>query len=112
MSCKELDCLVKLALGDPRHERVYGSRMTGGGFGGCTVTLLEEGAVKDVMARMQVWLKEGRGDHMNCDREHIWVTLLLFVQEGYQKEFGKNATFFLASACGGGGVVTNLKEYL
>jgi galactokinase len=24
---------------------VYGSRMTGGGFGGCTITLLEEWAV-------------------------------------------------------------------
>ncbi len=37
MSCKELDQLVELAL---QVDGVYGSRMTGGGFGGCTVTLV------------------------------------------------------------------------
>ncbi|XP_061088396.1 galactokinase isoform X1 [Conger conger] len=42
VSCKELDQLVTAAMGV---EGVYGSRMTGGGFGGCTVTLLEAGAV-------------------------------------------------------------------
>ncbi|KAG7491701.1 hypothetical protein MATL_G00006880 [Megalops atlanticus] len=42
VSCKELDELVSAAMGV---EGVYGSRMTGGGFGGCTVTLLEAEAV-------------------------------------------------------------------
>src|ERR1035437_7103126 len=37
VSCQELDFLVDAALGI---DGVYGSRMTGGGFGGCTVTLL------------------------------------------------------------------------
>ena len=37
VSCAELDFLVDTALGI---EGVYGSRMTGGGFGGCTVTML------------------------------------------------------------------------
>ncbi len=37
VSCEELDFLVDTAM---RTEGVYGSRMTGGGFGGCTVTLL------------------------------------------------------------------------
>ena len=41
VSCAELDFLVDAALG---MEGVLGSRMTGGGFGGCTVTLLREGA--------------------------------------------------------------------
>ena len=36
VSCAELDLLVKLALEVPG---VVGSRMTGGGFGGCTVSL-------------------------------------------------------------------------
>ncbi|MBN2583101.1 MAG: galactokinase [Planctomycetes bacterium] len=36
VSCRELDLLVEIAQGVPG---VYGSRMTGGGFGGCTVTL-------------------------------------------------------------------------
>jgi len=42
VSCSELDKLVELAL---EVEGVYGSRMTGGGFGGCTVTLVEKKAV-------------------------------------------------------------------
>ena len=41
VSCAELDFLVDAALG---MEGVYGSRMTGGGFGGCTVTLLDKNA--------------------------------------------------------------------
>jgi galactokinase len=42
VSCAELDFLVDTALAIPG---VFGSRMTGGGFGGCTVTMLEQGAV-------------------------------------------------------------------
>jgi galactokinase len=38
VSCEELDFLVESAMAI---EGVYGSRMTGGGFGGCTVTLLQ-----------------------------------------------------------------------
>lgn len=37
VSCKELDLLVELAAQSPG---VYGARMTGGGFGGCTVNLV------------------------------------------------------------------------
>jgi galactokinase len=37
VSCVELDFLVDAAVAI---EGVYGSRMTGGGFGGCTVTML------------------------------------------------------------------------
>lgn len=39
VSCPELDSLVTLAL---EVEGVFGSRMTGGGFGGCTVTVALE----------------------------------------------------------------------
>jgi galactokinase len=42
VSCEELDFLVGAALGI---EGVIGSRMTGGGFGGCTVTMVSAGAV-------------------------------------------------------------------
>jgi galactokinase len=41
VSCDELDFLVDAAV---KVEGVYGSRMTGGGFGGCTVTLLRSDA--------------------------------------------------------------------
>jgi galactokinase len=37
VSCEELDLMVELALAC---EGVYGARMTGGGFGGCTVNLV------------------------------------------------------------------------
>ena len=46
VSCAELDTLVSAALEVPG---VFGSRMTGGGFGGCTVTLLKQSAVEAVL---------------------------------------------------------------
>ncbi len=42
VSCPELDLMVNLAS---RIEGVYGARMTGGGFGGCTVNLVASEAV-------------------------------------------------------------------
>jgi len=42
VSCDELDFLTDTAVGIPG---VHGARMTGGGFGGCTVNLLDAGAV-------------------------------------------------------------------
>ncbi len=41
ISCEELDFLVDTAMGI---EGVYGARMTGGGFGGCTVNLVAPGS--------------------------------------------------------------------
>ena len=45
ITCPEIDFLADLAQGA---EGVYGSRMTGGGFGGCTVSLVEADAVERV----------------------------------------------------------------
>jgi galactokinase len=42
VSCDELDLMVEIAGKQPG---VYGSRMTGGGFGGCTITLVDVAAV-------------------------------------------------------------------
>jgi galactokinase len=42
VSCDELDFLVDTASGFPG---VYGARMTGGGFGGCTVNMVRSDAV-------------------------------------------------------------------
>lgn len=51
VSCKELDQLVELVTSVPG---VYGSRMTGGGFGGCTVTLCNNGSVEKVKELVNV----------------------------------------------------------
>src|SRR5271169_23499 len=45
ITCPEIDFLAELAQATPG---VFGSRVTGGGFGGCTVSLIEAGAVKRV----------------------------------------------------------------
>ncbi len=42
ISCRELDVLVEIASA---LEGVLGARMTGGGFGGCTVNLVRRGAL-------------------------------------------------------------------
>lgn len=46
VSCTELDFLVDLSKNIPQ---VVGSRMMGGGFGGCTINLVEEGFVNEFM---------------------------------------------------------------
>jgi galactokinase len=38
ISCRELDVMVEIA---GRQRGVYGARMTGGGFGGCTINLVD-----------------------------------------------------------------------
>ena len=35
-------------------DGVYGSRMTGGGFGGCTVTLVKRSSVDNLIKHIQV----------------------------------------------------------
>ena len=44
VSCAELDLMIELAN---QCRGVYGARMTGGGFGGCTVNLVEADGVQD-----------------------------------------------------------------
>ena len=44
VSCRELDVMVEIAS---QCAGVYGSRMTGGGFGGCTITLVTCAAAAD-----------------------------------------------------------------
>jgi galactokinase len=49
VSCRELDLLVELAS---RCDGVFGARMTGGGFGGCTVNLVASDAVENFIAKI------------------------------------------------------------
>jgi galactokinase len=48
VSCGELDLLVDLARNLGPSGGVIGSRMTGGGFGGCTVSLVETSKVDEI----------------------------------------------------------------
>jgi len=75
ITCPEIDFLVGLAQGEPG---VYGSRMTGGGFGGCTVSLVEASAVKRVS-------------------QHII--------EGYRAGAGREAEVYVCSPSDGAGLV-------
>jgi galactokinase len=49
VSCSQLDLMTELAGGLPG---VYGSRMTGGGFGGCTISLVESSRVEEFVNQM------------------------------------------------------------
>ena len=48
VSCPELDLMVDLAAGK---KGVYGARMTGGGFGGCTINLVQDEYVEAFRAK-------------------------------------------------------------
>mgnify|MGYP001580158274 CR=1 FL=1 len=61
VSCPELDVLVELALGLGQGNGVYGSRMTGGGFGGCTVSLVDRNAVDAVAETIRQEYREKTG---------------------------------------------------
>ncbi len=50
VSCRELDLLVEIARSIPG---TLGSRMTGAGFGGCTVSLVAKDAVNDFMTAIR-----------------------------------------------------------
>ena len=49
VSCEELDFLAETAW---KTEGVFGARMTGGGFGGCTVNLVRPEAVTEFIAQI------------------------------------------------------------
>jgi galactokinase len=55
VSSPELDFLVDVALGLPG---VFGARMTGGGFGGCTVNLVDPASAGEFQAKISAAYKE------------------------------------------------------
>jgi galactokinase len=75
VSCPELDFLVEEARKHP--EAVLGSRMMGGGFGGCTLSLVKEGAVDSWSEAMKV---------------------------AYQKDLGKELKVYVANIGNGGNI--------
>jgi len=74
VSCRELDQLVEIAQKCPG---VFGSRMTGGGFGGCTVTLVKKEFVDDLVAAIQKNYTLGTPSFYLCHPENGAGRLLL-----------------------------------
>ncbi len=58
VSCAELDYLVDLTKDNPD---IYGSRMMGGGFGGCTINLIKNDAIESVSKHVLQKYKEEFG---------------------------------------------------
>ncbi len=50
VSCAELDLLISYVT---KNENVIGARMMGGGFGGCTINLVRENAIEDLIATIK-----------------------------------------------------------
>jgi len=62
VSCPELDYLVELTKENPK---VYGARMMGGGFGGCTINLIENEEIEAISAAISEKYTDKFGLHMD-----------------------------------------------
>ncbi len=58
VSCEELDILFDVAANDPG---VIGSRMMGGGFGGCTINIVKEESVEGFMEKASEKFEKATG---------------------------------------------------
>ncbi|OGF52585.1 MAG: hypothetical protein A2497_00510 [Candidatus Firestonebacteria bacterium RifOxyC12_full_39_7] len=65
VSCKELDIMVEIASGV---KGVLGSRVMGGGFGGCTITLVKEANVDELKEKILKEYPEKSGK-----QTEVWV---------------------------------------
>jgi galactokinase len=61
VSCRELDLMVEIARAIGRSGGVIGARMTGGGFGGSTVTLCESRLATGIAATLSDRYREATG---------------------------------------------------
>jgi len=61
VSCKELDIMVEIARTIGRAGGVIGARMTGGGFGGSTVTLCESRQATEIAATLSSEYEKATG---------------------------------------------------
>lgn len=66
ISCKELDILVSLAQDIGVDGGVLGSRMTGGGFGGCTVSLIGRARADGIVATMTTAYRNATGIELSA----------------------------------------------
>jgi galactokinase len=63
VSCPEIDTLVEIAC---KLDGVYGSRITGGGFGGCTVTLIASDKLDAAVEAIASQYKAAHGIEPTC----------------------------------------------
>lgn len=63
VSCPEVDLLVEIAEKTGPHGGVLGARMTGGGFGGCTVNLVQRDRVDAIRAAVEAEYATRTGLH-------------------------------------------------
>jgi len=64
VSCLELDTLVEIAR---QVEGVLGARMIGGGFGGCTITLVRNEAIENLRLAVEKYYPERTGRQATID---------------------------------------------
>jgi galactokinase len=62
VSCAELDAVVEIAKNLGTREGIFGCRMTGGGFGGCTVALVKTDAVRNVTRKIEEYYERRTGN--------------------------------------------------
>jgi len=63
VSCRELDLLIEIAS---RCDGVFGARMTGGGFGGCTVNLVASDFIEKLITTISREYEEKTGVRPDC----------------------------------------------
>jgi galactokinase len=78
VSCVELDTLIEIATDIGSGGGVFGSRMTGGGFGGCTVSLVASERLDQIQEQFE---------------------------ERYQSRAGIKPTLFATLPCAGAGLI-------
>ena len=81
VSCPELDLMVQLASGQ---RGAYGARMTGGGFGGCTINLVDKRHAEEFRRQ---------------------------VAKAYENATGLKPQIYICSAADGAGIVTPEMEF-
>lgn len=68
VSCRELDLLVEST---ENNDAVIGSRMMGGGFGGCTINLVQENEMDDVIECIRNRYEESMNAPLEFHQAHI-----------------------------------------
>ena len=68
VSCPELDFLVEQSK---QFSSIYGARMMGGGFGGCTINLVENNSIDSIVKKISQSYKEKFGKEPGVYITHI-----------------------------------------